>query len=74
LCKVNWLAVYHLVTAGGKLADNPDVKDILQDAGGPLPAKTSRAVLVGTFLDPVTPIRLQEETGGAEIHTLWGDI
>lgn len=68
------LAVFHMVNSADKIAQDPDVSGILRDAGGPLPANTSTAVLVGTYLDPVTPIRLQEETGGVEPHTLWGDM
>lgn len=68
------LAVFHLVKSGDKLAKQSDVASIFEEAGGPVPDKTSWAVLDGTYLDPVTPKRLQEETGGTEIHNLWGEM
>ena len=67
------LAVYHLVESPEAVARSPEVRRIYEETGGPPPAARS-AVLVGTHLDPVTPSRLPEETGGVEINTLWGEM
>lgn len=67
------IAVYHLVTSQDKLRGNDDVQGIFGEAGGP-PPKTAVAALIGTDLDPIAPSRLPEETGGAEINTLWGEM
>ncbi|TAJ16891.1 MAG: ATP-binding protein, partial [Dehalococcoidia bacterium] len=67
------LAVYHLAKSPDAIAGHPDVRAIYDEAGG-APKKAAVAVLVGTHLDPATPHRLQEDTGGVEIHTLWGEM
>ena len=67
------LAVLHLVRDAAKLAANADIQLVYRDAGGEPPA-AKIAVFVGTNLSPVAYLRNEEQTGGFNIHTIWGEI
>ncbi len=67
------LAVLHMVRHP-RIRPHPRLAEIYRDAGGPPPPKTNVAVLVGTELDPITPSRSAEETGGHTVHSFWGEM
>lgn len=64
------LALYHMcgeVPASGLFG----LDQLLSDAGGEVPEKVKRAVIVGTARSPVNPI---ETPDGLTIRTTWGDL
>jgi predicted AAA+ superfamily ATPase len=64
------LALYHMV--GGTVAtDLPGLDQLLSRNGLTVPAKVSRAVLVGTSRGPQDTISLE---GGRTIRTTWGEL
>lgn len=67
------LAVLHMARHP-RLRPHEKLQGIYDDAGGPPPPQTKVAVLVGTHLDPRTEARSAEETKGAPILSLWGDM
>ena len=69
------LAVLHMARHP-RLRPHEKLQEIYDDAGGPPPPQTKVAVLVGTQLDPHpdSEVRSAEETGGAPIFSLWGDL
>lgn len=67
------LAVLHMARHP-RLRPHEKLQEIYDDAGGPPPPQVKVAVLVGTHLDPRTEARSAEETGGAPILSLWGDM
>ena len=67
------LAVLHMARHP-RLRPHEKLQEIYDDAGGPPPPQTKVAVLVGTHLDPRTEARSAEETKGAPILSLWGDM
>ena len=67
------LAVLHMARHP-RLRPHEKLQEIYDDAGGPPPPQVKVAVLVGTHLDPRTEARSAEETKGAPILSLWGDM
>lgn len=64
------LAVYHLATRSGSIADLPGISSVLDDAGIMDVPKAKVVVLDGTDLAPGQPWK----RGQVLIHTLWGEL
>ena len=64
------IALYHLAS-GGDAAKLPGLSEVLAEEGLALPARVSRAVLVGQMISPSAP---QSVGGGIRLHTLWGRL
>jgi predicted AAA+ superfamily ATPase len=64
------LALYHMV-GGTAATDLPGLDQLLSRNGLAVPAKVSRAVLVGTSRGPQDTIGLE---GGRTIRTTWGEL
>lgn len=64
------LALYHLSGGGLHLSDFPDGVRLAEHIGNIDLPQATRAVLVGTALDPTQPIEYPECT----VHTLWGEL
>lgn len=64
------LALYHLVS-GVSPAELPGVESVIEAAGGVVPPKTRRAVLVGTAMSPGQPSRKPD---GTVVNTMWGEL
>lgn len=66
------LALYHLF-GGTKPSELRDVGHVMEDAEVLDVPRASRAVLVGTDLDPTKP-RVHPKLDNLKVHTLWGEL
>ena len=64
------IALYHLAS-GASAKDLPGVAEALAEEKVELPAKVSRAVLVGQMISPSAP---EPAENGIDLHTLWGHL
>jgi len=64
------IALYHLAS-GTKVADLPGIGELFTEQDVSLPAKVARAVVVGQWISPASPMVKDD---GTEVHTLWGEI
>jgi predicted AAA+ superfamily ATPase len=67
------LALYHLVRAGERVADLPDIRRLLEDTGLESIPSACVAALVGTALSPTKAIRELDDLH-VPVNTLWGEM
>jgi predicted AAA+ superfamily ATPase len=64
------IALYHLAS-GKSAADLPGIGELFAEQDVTLPTKVARAVIVGQWVSPASPLVKDD---GTEVHTLWGEI
>ncbi|MHB2020483.1 MAG: ATP-binding protein, partial [Candidatus Xenobia bacterium] len=65
------LALYHMASGQLKASEAPGLESLLQSAGIKQLPKASRAVLVGTRINPAVPDKKKD---GTVVHTMWGEM